>query len=284
MEETPIIIPKKDPLAPLRFMEFRAYMGMRFFFTFAIQMQAVVIGFYIYQVTGDKLALGLIGLAEAVPAIGIALYGGYLADKSEKKGLLLKIYLSVLLCSSIIALLVFGLITNMGQDLMIILIYVMIFAMGMARGFLGPATFSIMGKVVPRELYPRAATWSSSTWQTATIIGALTGGISYGFYGIRVTYIIIVGLLGLALASAAFLKRHPATFIPTESISKSLKEGITFVFKNKMMLGAMSLDLFSVFFGGAVALLPVFANDILKVGPQGLGLMRAAVSLGSVLT
>jgi MFS family permease len=160
----------------------------------------------------------------------------------------------------------------------------MIFCIGLARGFFGPATFSIMAQILPKDLYTNASTWSSSSWQLASILGPAIGGLVYGFYGITPTYLVIIGFILVSLVCIFFLKTHPPTYIPKESIVKSLTEGVQFVFKSKMMLGAMSLDLFSVFFGGAVALLPVFANDILKVGPEGLGLMRAAASFGAVLT
>ena len=164
------------------------------------------------------------------------------------------------------------------------IMYCMIFGIGIARGFFSPATFSLMAQIVPKKLYPNSSTWNSSSWQMASIAGPATGGLVYAFFGITVTYVIIILFIFIALVCIFFLKPHPPAFIPKDSIFKSLSEGIKFVFNTKMMLGAMSLDLFSVFFGGAVALLPVFAHDILKVGSEGLGFMRAAVSSGAVLT
>jgi len=279
------IIEKHDPYAALRYKEFRSYLGMRFFFTFAYQMQAVIIGFHIYHLTKDPLALGLVGLCEAIPAIFIALYGGYVADKSEKRGLLLKIFSGVFLCSLVM------LIVTMKQmhpyypeKYIVPTMYFMVFGIGLARGFFGPATFSLMAQIIPKKLYPNSSTWNSSSWQAASILGPAAGGLVYGFYGITVTYYIIITFIFIALVCIFFLKSHPPTYIPKESIVKSLTEGVSFVFSNKMMLGAMSLDLFSVFFGGAVALLPVFANDILMVGSEGLGFMRAAASSGAVIT
>lgn len=283
--DSPKIIEKKDPYAALRFREFRSYLGMRFFFTFAYQMQAVIIGFHIYHLTKDPLALGLVGLCEAIPAIGIALYGGYVADKSEKRGLLLKIFIGVFICSLVM------LIATSQQmhayvpvSYIIPIMYTMVFGIGIARGFFSPATFSLMAQIIPKELYPNSSTWNSSSYMMASILGPAAGGLIYGFYGITVTYSIILIFIFISLVCIFFLKSHPPTYVPKESIIKSLSQGVKFVFKSKMMLGAMSLDLFSVFFGGAVALLPVFANDILKVGSEGLGLMRAAASGGAVLT
>lgn len=280
-----VITEKKDPFAALRYREFRSYLGMRFFFTFAYQMQAVIIGFHIYHLTKDPLALGLIGLSEAIPAISIALYGGYVADKSEKRGLLMKIFLGVFLCSIVMLVVTSKQATGfVPSNYVVPTLYSMIFCIGLARGFFGPATFSIMAQILPKDLYTNASTWSSSSWQLASILGPAIGGLVYGFYGITPSYLVIIGFILISLVCIFFLKTHPPTYIPKESIVKSLTEGVQFVFKSKMMLGAMSLDLFSVFFGGAVALLPVFANDILKVGPEGLGLMRAAASFGAVLT
>lgn len=283
--DSPGIIEKPDPYAALRYPEFRSYLGMRFFFTFAYQMQAVIIGFHIYHLTKDPLALGLVGLCEAIPAISIALYGGYVADKSEKRGLLLKVFAGVFLCSLIM------LVVTTSQmhayvpvSYIVPIMYLMVFGIGIARGFFSPATFSLMAQIVPKKLYPNSSTWNSSSWQAASILGPATGGLIYGFYGITATYCVILVFIAIALVCIFFLRPHPPTYIPKESIVKSLTEGVHFVFKNKMMLGAMSLDLFSVFFGGAVALLPVFANDILKVGSEGLGFMRAAASSGAVIT
>jgi MFS family permease len=276
---------KPDPFAALRYREFRSYLGMRFFFTFAYQMQAVIIGFHIYHLTKDPLALGLIGLCEAIPAIGIALYGGYVADKSEKRGLRLKIFAGVFLCSLVMLIVTSKQMhTYVPTGYIVPIMYLMIFGIGIARGFFSPATFSLMAQIVPKKLYPNSSTWNSSSWQLASILGPMAGGLVYGFFGITVTYYIILTFIFIALVCIFFLKPHPPTYIPKESIVKSLTEGVQFVFRSKMMLGAMSLDLFSVFFGGAVALLPVFANDILKVGPEGLGYMRAAASMGAVLT
>jgi MFS family permease len=283
--DSPKFIDKQDPYAALRYREFRSYLGMRFFFTFAYQMQAVIIGFHIYHLTKDPLALGLIGLCEAIPAISIALYGGYIADKSEKRGLLLKIFICVFMCSLIM------LVATSSQmhayvpvSYIIPIMYTMVFGIGIARGFFGPATFSLMAEIIPKELYPNSTTWNSSSYMSASILGPAAGGLIYGFFGITTTYLIILAFIFIALVCIFFLKSHPPRYIPKESIIKSLTAGVSFVFKNKMMLGAMSLDLFSVFFGGAVALLPVFANDILKVGSEGLGLMRASASAGAVLT
>jgi len=274
-----------DSFAALRFKDFRSYVGMRFCFTFAYQMQAVIIGFYIYHLTKSAFALGLVGLCEAIPAVGIALYGGYIADKSEKRKMLLLIFIGVFISSFVMFLVTTKNAVNyINAGWVVPIIYIMIFANGVARAFYGPATFVIYTQSVPKEIYPNASTWSSSSWQIASILGPAAGGLTYGFYGITVTFIVILVFLIISLVLIYLLRSYPPIYVPKESIWKSLSEGIHFVFHNKMMIGAMSLDLFSVFFGGAVALLPVFANEILKVGAEGLGIMRATTSLGAVLT
>jgi MFS family permease len=285
--------PRKDSFAALRYKDFRSYIGVRFFFTFAYQMQTTVLGFYIYQLTHSTINIALIGLSEVIPAVGIALYGGYIADKYEKRKMLLLIFTGVLFSS-----LVMGVVTlsSLGPQIpthwILIAIYAMIFCNGVSRAFYGPATFIVYSNSIPREVYPNASTWSSSSWQLASILGPLTGGFLYGFAGkvipglagITANFAVIILFLIIALVLVFRLRKYPPTFIPKENIWKSLSAGLNFVFSNKMMLYAMSLDLFSVLFGGMIALLPVFALDILKVGSEGLGLMRMASSLGAALT
>ncbi len=285
MTNQDIIEPKKDPFAALRYKAFRTYISMRFFFTFAYQMQAVIIGFHIYKLTKNPFALGLVGLCEAIPAITIALYGGYVADKSEKRKMLLTIS-SLVFTSSMVMFFVTSkeAVGYIHYSWIVPIIYMMIFLNGLARAFYGPATFSIYAHSIPKEIYPNGSTWSSSSWQIASILGPAAGGLIYGYYGITITFVVILIFLIISIILISFLKKHPPVFVPKESIWNSLSEGIDFVFKSKMLIWAMSLDLFSVFFGGAVALLPVFAHDILKVGAQGLGFMRATSSLGAVLT
>ena len=285
MEEGEQGIIKGDPFAALRFAEFRSYLSMRFFFTFAYQMQAVIVGYYIYQVTKDALALGLIGLTEAIPSIGIALYGGYVADISEKKRLMLLIFSTMWLCSSIMLLVTLpNVSTAIGTRTVLITIYLLIFIIGLARGFYAPTAFSIMARIIPREMYSNSSTWNSGAWQVGSVIGPLVGGVLLATYGISVTFTVIVAFITISIAAIFFLKKHPAEYIPKEGIMESLREGVAFVTGSRMILGALSLDLFSVLFGGVVAVLPIFANDILKVGASGFGLMRAADSVGAVCT
>lgn len=276
---------KKDPYIALRYPEFRSFLLMRFFLTIGYQVQGVVIGWYIYNLTKDPFSLGLVGLAEAIPAIGIALYGGYVADKSNKKVLLNKVVALILVSSTVLFVVTLPSVTEqLGQSMLINIIYLMIFVNGIARGFYAPTSFSLMALMIPREHYPNSSTWNSSAWQTASILGPAIGGLLYGFSGIHDTFIFILVCLAISFVATFFIKSRPATYIPTTSIFKSLSEGLRFVFKTKMLVGALSLDLFSVFFGGAVALIPVVASEILKVGATEFGFLRAAPAVGAVLT
>jgi MFS family permease len=286
MADIPPVKPKTDPYIALRFPQFRSYIVMRFLFTFAYQIQAVVVGWYIYQLTKDPLSLGLIGLAEAIPSITVTLYGGYVADKSDKKTMLIRIMSTMLVCSSVLAF-----VTSkealgvLSQGMIIAIMYLMIFCIGLARGFYSPTAFSIMGQIVPKEHYPNSSTWNSGAYQLGLIVGPAAGGLLYGFGGISPCFVVIISFISMSLTCIIFfINSQPVKFTPKESIYRSLEEGIRFVFKSRALVGALSLDMFSVFFGGAVALMPIFAHDILKVGSEGLGLMRAAPALGAVLT
>lgn len=276
---------KNDPYAALRFPEFRSFLIIRFFLTFAYQIQAVIIGWYIYQLTKDPFSLGLIGLAEAIPALGIALYGGYIADKSEKTILLKLILAWMFVCSLVLFLITLpSFATQLSQTTIVWVVYIMIFFIGIARGFMGPAIFSIMAQIIPREHYPNSSTWNSAGWQIASIAGPAFGGLVYAYQGISVTFFLILVFIVISFGCTFFLKKRPPQFILKENIYNSLSEGIRFVFRSRMMLGAMSLDLFSVFFGGAVALIPVVASEVLNVGAEQFGMMRAAPAIGAVLT
>jgi MFS family permease len=229
------------------------------------------------------LSLGLIGLAEAIPSIGVSLYAGHIADIVQRKKIILFCLSTLAVCS--VTLLLFTL--NIGELLHqfgVIPIYSVIFVSGIARGFLTPAQFAYMPQLIPRELYPNAITWNSTLWETASIGGPALGGFLYGFYGIRASYIADVALMLLGLSLAVGISNKP---LPPESdeqgIVEKIKAGLRFVFSNQILLGAISLDLFAVLFGGAVALLPIFAKDILHAGPEALGLLRAAPSIGALI-
>ena len=274
---------KHDPYAVLRIPDFRLYISARLCITLAMQIQAVVVGWQIYDITKDPLSLGLIGLAEAIPSIFVSLYAGYLADMVERKKIIVTVISVLMLCSA--ALLYFTLdVSNALAQYGTLPIYGVILVSGVARGFMGPAVFSFMPQLVQnRQLYSNAITWSSTTWQAASLTGPAIGGLVYGFFGVETAYSADAILVACSLFFFLLIKRRP---LPENSnpqnMLESLKSGIRFVFGNQIILNAISLDLFAVLFGGAVALLPIFASDILKTGPEGLGFLRAAPAVGSV--
>jgi MFS family permease len=270
------------PYAALKIPDFRLFVSARFTITLAIQIQSVVVGWQVYELTHDPLSLGLIGLAEAIPNIVVSLYAGHVADITERKKILIACITALFFCS--VALLSFTLNSiNIIDSFGVVPIYCVIFLSGIARGFITPANFSFMPQLVPRELYKNAVTWNSTIWETAAIAGPALGGFLFGFFGITVAYLVDVGLMIAGLGMALNIARRP---LPPESheqgVLEKIRAGLRFVFHNNIVLSAISLDLFAVLFGGAVALLPIFAAEILIVGPQGLGLLRAAPSIGAL--
>ena len=276
---------KRDPYVALRYKEFRAYILARFLITIAITMQAIIIGYEIYELTNSKLLLGFIGLTEAIPAIGNALYGGYMADKSEKRTMLVGfVALYALMCFALLVITHTYSISSIGKENVVILIFIIIFLTGIARSFSGPASFGLAAQIVPREVYQSAITWSSSAWQSGAVIGPAIGGLLLGYMGITYTFSVIVVLLIIAVFSLLQIERKPVQYIPkNETVFESAMQGLKFVFQNKVILSCISLDLFAVLFGGAVALLPVYAKDILHVGAEGLGLLRASQAIGAII-
>jgi MFS family permease len=272
-----------DPYAALRIVEYRRFISARVCITIAIQIQAVVVGWQVYELTKDPLSLGLIGLAEALPSITVSLYAGHIADIVQRKKIIVITVSALLLCSS--ALLLFT--TDPGVFVFrwgVVPLYTVIFISGIARGFLSPAVFSFMPQLVPRELYQNAITWNSTLWEAASITGPALGGLIYGFFGITAAYALDVSLVLAGLVLIFYIRKKPLP-PPTEEqgVTEKIQAGLKFVFSNKLILGAISLDLFAVLFGGAVALLPIFADEILHVGAAGLGFLRCAPSIGAVL-
>ncbi len=271
-----------DPYAALRIRNFRWFIASLLAMTVATQIQAVVVAWQIYEITRDPLSLGLIGLAEAVPFIGIALFAGHVADRLNRLRISLVALAALLLCS--LALLGFTLHPAVVATGRIWPIYAVIFFSGIARSFLQPARSALGAELVPRVLYPNAVTWRSSTWQLAEVVGPAVGGLVYGFGSATAAYGVDASLMAVGFLSLARLRHQPAPAQRTdEPFLQSLATGVRFVRGQPVILGALTLDLFSVLFGGAVALLPVFAAEILHVGPQGLGVLRAAPAVGAVL-
>ena len=276
---------KRDPYLALRYKEFRAYVLARFLITIALTMQAVIIGYEVYELTNSKMLLGLIGLTEAIPAIGIALYGGYVADKSEKRNMLVAfISLYTVMCALLLVFTHSDMIASIGKENVVILIFFIIFFTGIARSFSGPASFGLAAQIVPREVYQSSITWASTAWQSGAVLGPAVGGILLGKAGITITFGIIVVFLCIAIISLLMIDKKPIQFIPKgESVYESAIQGLKFVYHNKVILSCISLDLFAVLFGGAIALLPVYAKDILHVGAEGLGWLRASQAMGAIL-
>jgi MFS family permease len=271
------------PYAALKIRDFRLFICSRFCVTLAIQVQSVVVAWQVYGITRDELALGLIGLAEAIPSIAVSLYAGHVADIMQRKKIIVICLVTLLLCS--VSLLFFTL--DVGSEILssgVFPIYSVIFLSGIARGFLSPALFSFMPQLVPRDLYANAITWNSTLWETATIGGLAFGGLFYGFFGVETAYVIDASLMLAGLLLAASVSNKPIPEMTgEEGVGEKIRAGLRFVFQNKIILSAISLDLFAVLFGGAVALLPVFAEEILFVGPAGMGVLRAAPSIGALL-
>jgi MFS family permease len=277
---------KKDPYAALRFKEFRIFLSMRFALVFAWSMQFVIIEWEVYSLTKNPLSLGIIGLMEIIPAVSMALFAGHIVDQSEKKSLLMK----CLLGFSIISLGLFlvtvpSVVESLETNTILWIIYALVFCGGLVRAFIGPTVFSLLSLIVPKKNYPNAATWSSSTWQMGSMFGPAIAGVSIGIIGVHWSMCLVFGCTLFALFWLTQISKKPILNPKIgEPIFQSLKEGVKFVFNNKTILGAISLDMFAVLFGGAVALLPIFAQDILKVGSEGFGVLRAAPAVGSVIT
>lgn len=272
-----------NPYAALQVRDFRFFVSARLFITLAIMIQAVVVGWQVYEITNDALSLGLIGLAEAIPAITVSLYAGHLADVVERKQIIVVCVGTLVICSA--ALLYFT--TNTGVFILengAVPIYTVIFVSGIARGFLSPASFSFMPQLISRDLYQNAIVWNSTLWEGASVGGPIIGGLVYGFFDITAAYSVDVALMLMGLASILLIPNRKLPPVSEEqSIFAKIKAGIQFVFKSQIILSALSLDLFAVLFGGAVALLPIFADDILHVGKEGLGFLRSAQGIGAVL-
>jgi MFS family permease len=272
-----------DAYASLRLPDFRNFITAKVFITMAIQIQAVAVGWHVYALTHDPLSLGMIGLAEAIPAIGVSLFAGHLADTISRKSIVFWCYMTLLVGGTSLALISSGWVA-IPLHLVIFALFFTVFLTGLARGFLSPAHFGLMSQCVPKDLYPNSSIWNSSLWEIAVVLGAGAGGLLYANFGPFTTYL-LVGLL--CVTAMGFLFLIPPKPLPqaqqTMPILDSLLGGLKFVFNKQVFLAAMSLDLFAVFFGGAVSILPIFADDILQCGPQGLGWLRAAPSIGSFL-
>jgi len=278
-----------DALAALRVPAFRAFWFFRLFVSTAIQIQGVAVGWQVYELTHKPLMLGFIGLAEAVPALGIALYAGHVADIMSRRTIL-RISTGLFFVASVALSMVsypsfhdylFG---------HIWLIYIIIFATGLSRGFLSPAQFGLLGQIVPKELYSNASIWNANVWQAACIVGpGIACGMAFATQHSPAVFSVITYAISAVMLFAGWwcLLGIPNLKISNsrqdQSIIASIHEGLRFVFRSQVIFGSMALDLFAVLFGGAVALLPIYAGEILHTGPFGLGLLRMAPAVGSAI-
>ncbi|WP_291372983.1 MFS transporter [Acinetobacter sp. UBA6720] len=276
---------KQDAFAALRYRDFSIVTLNQFCLTLAILIQEIIVAYSLYTLTKDPLTLGLIGLAEAIPFIALSLWGGYFADRFNKQSIM-KI---CLFCAIPLPLVLWGLFHaySLKQIELSTLswgVYAVIFGLGTIRGFYNPSATSLKPFLIPRDIYANGATWTTIGWQSGVIIGPMLGGLMLAFLGRETSLISVAVLLGLCFLLINLLSKRTFPKIETEHVLQSLGEGFRFIAKTKIVLWAISLDLVSVLFGGVIALLPIFAEDILKIGPEGLGYLRAAPSIGALIT
>lgn len=249
-------------------------------------MQSTIIGWKIFELTSDPLSLGLVGLAELIPAFSLALFAGNIVDKIEKRNTLVKCLAGYLLCG--VSFLVFTSHYAQGHLAVSVIVWTMYltaFAGGIIRAFSSPTTFTLLSLVVPRSLYANATTWSSASWQSGAVLGPLAGGFLYAWSGATGVFATVIAFHLMGLVSLVYIAPKPVFYEKKDQPAlQRLSEGVRFVFRTKEILAALSLDMFAVLFGGAVALLPIFADDILRVGAEGLGALRAAPAIGSCVT
>ena len=277
---------RKQSLTPLNHKEFRYFILSRFFYIMALRMVATVVAYQLFQLTKDSFSIGIVGLSEFIPVVSLALYAGHVIDKSDKRSLLLKGILSYSVCVlALIAITLPALQKNFDVKTTALLFYVVIFFTGVIRAFAGPTSHAIIAQLVPRDVLQFAASISSSSWLSASILGHASAGFLIAGIGTNKTFMIIFALILMSAFVLSKIEKKPA--VQTNLNVKawdSVKEGLQFVFRHKVLLGAISLDLFAVLFGGAVALIPEFADEILNVGPIGFGWLNAAIDIGSVIT
>lgn len=277
--------PTPDAFAALRYRDFSIVTLNQFCLTLAILIQEIIVAYSLYKITKDPLTLGLIGLAEAIPFIALSLWGGYFADRFNKQNIMkICLFFAVPLPLVLWSLFhVFGLgylgVTSLSWG-----IYAVIFALGTIRGFYNPSATSLKPFLIPRELYANGATWTTIGWQSGVILGPMLGGFMLAFLGREISLLSVAVLLSLCFILINLLQKRSFPSIETENLWASLGDGFRFIWKTKIVLWAISLDLVSVLFGGVIALLPIFAEDILKIGPEGLGYLRAAPSIGALIT
>jgi MFS family permease len=292
MSHAPMAAPSAshhDPYAPLRVANFRRFAWSILTMAMGAQIQGVVVAWQMYALTHDPLALGMVGLAEAAPFIGFALYAGHVADVRDRRRIALTA-LAVLTAAA--AALAVASVWLVGPEArgrasggpMRAFIYAVIVVCGAARSFLLPARNALGADLVPRPLFPSAVAWRAGVWQVAAVTGPAVGGLLYTWVGAPASYGIATALMAISFVAVSAIRPPPRTDPPrTESPLASIRQGLAFLFGRPVFVGAMTLDLLAVLFGGATAILPIFAEEILHVGPSGLGALRAAPAVGAVL-
>jgi MFS family permease len=267
-----------DKHAVLRLPEFRALLGARVTASLAMSAMVTVIGFQVFELTKDPLSLGWLGLVEAIPALSLALIGGHVADRNDRRKLIL-IFETIMVISALLL----AFIATDAVRYGLIAILTVIFINGIAGGFSRPAQSAFEAQVIPIEYAATGASWVSSVGLVGGVMGPAVGGIAAAVLGVSNTYLVIAALLAASVVCITLIAPKPKP-VPEagESMWQSISQGAKYVLKNQVLAGSMALDLFAVLFGGAMAMLPVFASDILKVGPVGLGLLRTAPSVGAL--
>ena len=276
--------PKLSALEILRIREYRNFILARFFYVMALRMVTTIVGWRIYEITRNPFAIGLIGLSEFVPAFCLALYAGHVIDKSDKRALLLKTTTSYLFCVIGLLALSFGPLTRSLQNHWIQwLTYIVIFCTGVIRAFAGPALQAIIAQIVPREKLPAAVTLNTSAFLFASVTGHATAGFLIAHTNYLFCFSVVGAYVLIAWAFFFSVRSKPIMASGEKRTWESIKEGLSFVFHTREVLGALALDLFAVLFGGAVAMIPAYARDILKIGPIGFGWLNAASDIGSIV-
>lgn len=274
-----------SPFASVRIKEFRYYIIQRFFFIMGVRMVGTLVLWKMYLLTDDPLLIAMVGLSEAIPAISLALYSGHVVDKSDKRSLLLLTILLYLLC--VVGLLFItrpGIEHDLGKKFVQYGIYLIIFCTGIIRSFSGPSASSILAQLVPKNVLPNAVTWSSTTWLSASVLGHGSAGLLVAYAGYTFSFGIIAVYLAIAAFSIWLIKPKPHVHVNTEQKTwESVKEGLRYVLATKELLGAFTLDMLAVLFGGVTAIIPFFAGKILHVGSIGFGWLNAASDVGSMI-
>ncbi len=267
-----------DPYGALREPDFRRYLAGNVLSTFGQQMQSVAVGWEVYERTGSALALGTVGLVQVLPVLALALPAGQIADRFDRRRVLsLSMWLAALASA--------GLAVTSFRGGPVALIYAWLFLTGVSRAFQGPAKGAMLPQVVSRERFENAVTWNSGGWQLAAVLGPAAGGAMIAWLDRAADVYVAAAVAAVAfIALLVGMRLAPVARAARGATLSALADGVRFVFRQKIVLATITLDLFAVLLGGAVALLPIFAKDVLHVGPTGLGLLRGADSAGSVMT